>query len=179
MMTGCSYLGCTGTATALATERSRPEREHSERARRGKSSAIPQPLATGSYHRPSSHHRSWKTSLRDSPIRSECAAVSRSEPSYHEPHAPARCPMHRSPMRPNVPVATQQAFLLKPPKVLNEQRLNQTGSPRLRCSFRASGEASMDNNSNPNASSTATASRRPFPHTQPRTHTHTHTHTHT
>ena len=46
MMTGCSYLGYTGTATALAIERSRPKREHSERARRGKSSAIPQPLAT-------------------------------------------------------------------------------------------------------------------------------------
>jgi hypothetical protein len=60
-----------------------------------------------------------------------------------------------------VPVAVQQAYLLKPPKVLNEQRLNQTGSPRLRCSLRASGEALTDNNGNPNAS-TATASRRPF-----------------
>ncbi len=40
-MTGCSYLGCTGTATALATERNRPEREHSER---GKSSHVHKPL---------------------------------------------------------------------------------------------------------------------------------------
>ncbi len=75
MMTGCSYLGCTGTATASATERNRPDREHSER---GKSSPVPKPLC----------HR-----IVPPAVLPPCNAV----PQVQE-DSPPRLPRHRSEM---------------------------------------------------------------------------------
>ncbi len=63
MTRGCGYLGYTGTTTASATERNRPEREQSER---GKSNR-----ACESWYRPSRHHCSWKGRLASVKARSD------------------------------------------------------------------------------------------------------------